>query len=147
MVPLQKSQLIRIAKESPNLHVFVENIGLTWSRQGRILAKTLLSKYNLRDIYKDAGERTSSRTEYFQKNSGIANQQLKEAIIDLKLQPYKCEHCGCDGIWQGKPIMLQLDHKDGDNQNNTLENLRFLCPNCHSQTETHSVPKRFRQSL
>ena len=41
----------------------------------------------------------------------------------------------------GKKITLQLDHIDGDNNNNKLENLRFLCPNCHSQTETHSVKK------
>jgi 5-methylcytosine-specific restriction endonuclease McrA len=39
----------------------------------------------------------------------------------------------------GKPITLQIDHIDGDRENNTFENLRFICPNCHSQTETWGI--------
>ena len=47
----------------------------------------------------------------------------------------KCEKCGLTE-WMGKPIVLQLDHINGDNRDNRIENLRLLCPNCHSQTET-----------
>lgn len=47
----------------------------------------------------------------------------------------KCE-CGNKGFWRGKKLTLQLDHKNGVNNDNRLENLRFLCPNCHSQTDT-----------
>jgi Zn finger protein HypA/HybF involved in hydrogenase expression len=53
------------------------------------------------------------------------------------LLEYKCQKCGCDGFWQGEPLHLQIHHKDGDNTNNTLENLGYLCPNCHSQTESY----------
>jgi len=44
--------------------------------------------------------------------------------------------------WQGKNIVLALDHIDGNNKNNARENLRFLCPNCHSQTPTWGFKKR-----
>ena len=49
---------------------------------------------------------------------------------------YECVMCGNDGSWCGKPLPLQLDHIDGDRKNNDLDNLRWLCPNCHTQTDT-----------
>jgi len=48
---------------------------------------------------------------------------------------HKCESCSLEE-WMGKPIALELDHIDGDNKNNVKENLRLLCPNCHSITDT-----------
>ena len=50
---------------------------------------------------------------------------------------YTCEACGTGNEYNGKPLSLELDHKDGNSKNNKLENLRILCPNCHSQTPTH----------
>jgi len=47
-----------------------------------------------------------------------------------------CVDCQNDGTWQGKPLSLQVDHINGDSDNNLPENLRLLCPNCHSQTPT-----------
>ena len=52
------------------------------------------------------------------------------------LYGYKCQLCGNDGTYNGKPLALQLDHIDGKASNNDPKNLRLLCPNCHSQTET-----------
>lgn len=61
---------------------------------------------------------------------------LRRYVIKNNLIPYKCAICGCTE-WQGKTLSLELDHINGVNNDNRLENLRFLCPNCHSQTSTY----------
>jgi len=48
----------------------------------------------------------------------------------------QCNECGLKSIWNGKPLVLQLDHVDGDSDNNFPKNLRLICPNCHTQTDT-----------
>ena len=61
---------------------------------------------------------------------------LRRFIINNDLIPYRCAICGIDR-WNGKTLSLELDHINGINNDNRLENLRFLCPNCHSQTTTY----------
>ena len=53
----------------------------------------------------------------------------------LEEQENKCNHCGISE-WNGDPIVLELEHKDGNNKNNDRSNLECICPNCHSQTKT-----------
>ncbi len=72
----------------------------------------------------------------FCKNSKHTRTVLRKVIIKEKLIPYKCAICGITE-WQGKTLSLELDHINGENNDNRLENLRFLCPNCHSQTDTY----------
>lgn len=62
--------------------------------------------------------------------------QLRRALIESGIE-YKCCKCGNIGIWMDHKIILEVDHIDGDWKNNTIENLRFLCPNCHSQTPNY----------
>jgi hypothetical protein len=52
-----------------------------------------------------------------------------------KLRGNKCEECGITE-WLNKELVMHVDHVDGDRTNNTLDNLKILCPNCHSQTPT-----------
>jgi len=49
---------------------------------------------------------------------------------------HQCWGCGLRE-WQGRPIALELEHTDGNSENNDLANLKILCPNCHSQTDTY----------
>jgi 5-methylcytosine-specific restriction endonuclease McrA len=74
----------------------------------------------------------------FIKNSNYSTKTVKNKIIKENLIPYICTGCGNNGEWHGKKIVLQLEHKNGDSKDHSLENLCFLCPNCHSQTETYS---------
>lgn len=71
------------------------------------------------------------------KDSGYSRTRLKERLIEEGLKEYKCECCGLTE-WMNKPISLQLHHINGINNDNRIENLQFLCPNCHSQTENFS---------
>lgn len=66
-------------------------------------------------------------------NSGAP--ALKKYIVET--QGEVCSECGQTNTWNNKPLVLQLDHIDGDSDNNYPSNLRILCPNCHTQTETH----------
>lgn len=72
-------------------------------------------------------------------NSNYANTSyLKKRILDERLLEYKCQECGNNGVWNNKKLKLHLDHINGINNDHRIENLRFLCPNCHSQTPTYS---------
>lgn len=63
--------------------------------------------------------------------------ELRKRVLAGNLIPcVACLWCGLSGSWQGKPMTLELDHINGDRDDNRLQNLRFLCPNCHSQTPT-----------
>jgi 5-methylcytosine-specific restriction endonuclease McrA len=74
-------------------------------------------------------------------NSTYSRTNLKPRLISENILEYKCIECGNTGEWNGKPITLQLDHVNGVYNDNRVENLRFLCPNCHSQTETYAGKK------
>ncbi|MNM09740.1 HNH endonuclease [compost metagenome] len=65
--------------------------------------------------------------------------RLKDWIVREGLLKYECQECGISPEWNGKPLRLQLDHINGVNNDNRLENLRILCPNCHTQTENYSA--------
>ena len=78
-----------------------------------------------------------SLEEIFISNSPVTQKVMRGYVERHKLIEYRCENCGCDGHWQDGIISLEIDHIDGDNTNNQLSNLRYLCPNCHALTDTY----------
>lgn len=79
---------------------------------------------------------STSINEYLSNRVKITSGKLRIKLLAEGLKENKCEICGITK-WHGKPIVCQLHHIDGNNQNNNLENLQILCPNCHSQTENY----------
>lgn len=118
-----------------------------------------LRKYS-REEFLDAYHKTSSINEMLNyldmRVSGASYTSVRLALIDEGLLDGEVSHrvntnrlrkmliddghdsCALCGIqdWMGKPLTLHVDHIDGDNSNNSMDNLRFLCPSCHSQTKT-----------
>ena len=80
--------------------------------------------------------------EIFIEHSPMSTKNIKNRIIKQNLIEYKCSDCGLTNIWNDKNLNLQLDHINGINDDNRLENLRFLCPNCHSQTDTYCAKNK-----
>lgn len=64
--------------------------------------------------------------------------RLKGRLVKEHKLEYRCVICRNEGEWNGLGLVLQLDHINGNNRDHRIENLRFLCPNCHSQTKTYS---------
>lgn len=70
--------------------------------------------------------------------------KLRRAMIESGML-YACTDCQLQDCWNGKPITLQIEHRNGNPLDNRRENVCFMCPNCHSQTSTHSVKLSARE--
>ena len=70
-------------------------------------------------------------------NCEYKSSTLKKRLIKEGLLTEKCYKCGLGSEWQSEPLVLQLDHINGIRTDNRIENLRILCPNCHTQTPTY----------
>ncbi|MGW7424851.1 HNH endonuclease signature motif containing protein [Streptomyces sp. NPDC054813] len=66
----------------------------------------------------------------------IPSSRLKRAMSKVGVEE-RCALCGIAAVWLGEPLPLEVDHIDGDWRNNRVENLRLLCPNCHSTTDNY----------
>ncbi len=79
--------------------------------------------------------------EVFVVNSKATRRSVKSRLRKIWTN-WKCSCCDLGETWNGKPLSLQLDHINGVFNDNRLENLRLLCPNCHSQTETYAGKRK-----
>ena len=74
-----------------------------------------------------------------QSGERLNKSQIRAMIV--RTRPHICEICNITE-WNNKPITLEVDHIDGNHKNNKQENLRLICPNCHSQTDTYRNKNR-----
>lgn len=98
---------------------------LNLNRKEKYSKQGLLNSFNLEDILIE-------NSKYLYTNN------LKKKLLKNNLLNNICYICNQIPIWNNKKLSLQLDHINGINNDNRIENLRILCPNCHSQTDTYS---------
>ena len=67
---------------------------------------------------------------------------IKLKLFEFLLKARECEECWQGPIWNDNELRFHLDHENGNHRDNRLENLKILCPNCHSQTPTYAAKKR-----
>lgn len=80
--------------------------------------------------------------EIFCENSKASQPTLRRTYKNRCVVPYKCAVCGLEPFWNGKPLVLTLDHKNGKNRDNRYENLRWICPNCDRQSDTYGMKNK-----
>lgn len=118
-------------------NVSIKNITEKFGVSHTLIKKILIEK----NIYKPKNRKMNikalleGKIQYNNPYNGALNTTIKKYLINQKLKEWKCEICNIEK-WNEKEIILELDHIDGNRNNNYLSNLRLICPNCHSQTDT-----------
>lgn len=80
--------------------------------------------------------------DYLSNRIFIHSDRLKKLLLRAGLLKEVCSICSQGPIWNNLPLTMQLDHIDGNPQNNNFINLQLLCPNCHTQTKTWGYKRR-----
>ena len=135
-------ELKKIVLESTTYAEIMRKLGYTANRgNSHIGLKKYLKENNIDTSHLKGRHFTNTPEQYSLDEILVSDtkytnmSKLKSRLLQSNLLEYKCACCGIS-TWQNKQLILQLDHINGNNRDNRIENLRLLCPNCHSQTET-----------
>lgn len=133
-----KEQLKTIVKESKSIKEVARKLGYN-AQSGRNpdIIKKRIKEYEIDTshfTYVKGIKRTPENV--FIENSTASQKVLREQYKKIKTIPYECSICGMSAEQQGKPLTLILDHINGNNKDDRLENLRQACPNCNQQLDT-----------
>jgi len=146
---MQSDQFCELVKNSTSLGQILLHFGLTYTGSNSRTVKSRIKQDNI-DIShiklgidsnkgrKFPNTKIAKLSDILTTNSSYDRNRLKKRLVNECNFPYICSSCGVSDTWNNKPLTLQLEHKNGTNNDNRIENLCFLCPNCHSQTDTFS---------
>ncbi len=151
MVKRTDEELLNIARQSYNVSDMLHRLGLSVTggnhlHYKRRLAKLQFTEFAVRPLGTITSKSVKNITDRLIKGDKVGGSKLRASLIKHGILENKCVKCGIGPEWYGEILRLHLDHIDGDRYNNVLTNLRILCPNCHSQTETYGKLKTKRST-
>lgn len=143
----ERSRLESLIKESTTYSDVLRKLGLLPIGSNRYNLKEKIKYENIDDSHlaSNSGFGWSSgkilitkehALSYCISNSSMDTTSIKRYILQFNLIEYKCDGCGLKNEWNNKLLTLDLHHKNGIRDDHRIENLEFLCPNCHSQEYT-----------
>jgi len=141
----EKESLQKIVQESKSYSEVARKLNITTNYGNRQTIKKYIELYKLDVSHFDFGlsnnqiiRKRWKTQEMLTKNSlYTSTTNLKNRLYKEGLKKRLCELCGQGEYWQGKKMSLILDHINGVNNDNRLENLRIVCPNCNATLDTH----------
>lgn len=153
MKKYNKEQLEEVIKKSINYVDVCRKLEIGTTYGNRQTIKKYITEYNIdtSHFYTPNPNKTGIKNKIPLSNILVKNSKythttnLKNKLYKLGLKEKKCEICGQDEIWCGKKMSLILDHINGINNDNRIENLRIVCPNCNATLDTHGGKNKIKK--
>lgn len=151
----KKNEILEAVLKSKNLSEVLKILGLRCAGGNYKTLNKYLNIYEIDTSHFETIEELHKRIgrsniptpieELLIENCPYGRSLVKRRLIAEELLDYKCNKCGNGGTWMGEELVLQLEHKNGVYNDNRIENLEFLCPNCHTQTKTYAGKKLIKK--
>lgn len=139
-----KQELEEVVKDSFSYADVLTKLGYK-TRHGRN-HKALKDRLSYYDIstkhFRYPDKRHWTDEEIFCIDSKVSQKKLRDTFKLKKFISYQCQICGLPPVWNEKDLVLTLDHINGINNDNRIENLRWICPNCDRQLDTYGFKNK-----